>query len=216
MGVFNRISNMFRAKVNNTLDEMENPIELLDQKIRDMEESLGKAKLSSAQILGNVREIQKKMEECQKESDDYEGKVKLALGKGNEDLAKKALERKLDADKRYESLKKSYDEASVKAEAVKKNLRALEEEIQETRNYRDEAAARFNNAEANKKVNEILSNVQTSSNKINIDDIERKIQRKEAMAEGLQDLRDNNSLDKEFEDLNNLDLDAELEKYKNK
>ena len=36
------------------------------------------------------------------------------------------------------------------------------------------------------------------------------------MAEGLQDLRDNNSLDKEFEDLNNLDLDAELEKYKNK
>ena len=216
MGGFNRISNMFRAKVNNTLDEMENPIELLDQKIRDMEESLGKAKLSSAQILGNVREIQKKMEECQKESDDYEGKVKLALGKGNEDLAKKALERKLDADKRYESLKKSYDEASVKAEAVKKNLRALEEEIQETRNYRDEAAARFNNAEANKKVNEILSNVQTSSNKINIDDIERKIQRKEAMAEGLQDLRDNNSLDKEFEDLNNLDLDAELEKYKNK
>ena len=215
MGVFNRISNMFRAKVNNTLDEMENPIELLDQKIRDMEESLGKAKLSSAQILGNVREIQKKMEECQKESSDYEGKVKLALGKGNEDLAKKALERKLDADKRYASLKTSYDEASVKAEAVKKNLRALEEEIQETRNYRDEPAARFNNAEANKKVNEILSNVQTSSNKINLDDIERKIQRKEAMAEGLQDLRDNNSLEKEFDALNELDLDSELEKYKN-
>ena len=215
MGVFNRISNMFRAKVNNTLDEMENPIELLDQKIRDMEESLGKAKLSSAQILGNVREIQKKMEECQKESSDYEGKVKLALGKGSEDLAKKALERKLDADKRYASLKTSYDEASVKAEAVKKNLRALEEEIQETRNYRDEAAARFNNAEANKKVNEILSNVQTSSNKINLDDIERKIQRKEAMAEGLQDLRDNNSLEKEFDALNELDLDSELEKYKN-
>ena len=155
------------------------------------------------------------MEECQKESADYEGKVKLALGKGNEDLAKKALERKLDADKRYASLKTSYDEASVKAEAVKKNLRALEEEIQETRNYRDEAAARFNNAEANKKVNEILSNVQTSSNKINLDDIERKIQRKEAMAEGLQDLRDNNSLEKEFDALNELDLDSELEKYKN-
>lgn len=32
MGVFNRISNIFRAKVNNALDEVENPIELLDQK----------------------------------------------------------------------------------------------------------------------------------------------------------------------------------------
>lgn len=214
MGVFNRISNMFRAKVNNTLDEMENPVELLDQKIRDMEESLSKAKLSSAQILGNVHEIQKKMDACKAESQDYDNKVKLALGKGNEELAKKALEKKLDADKRYDTLKQSHADAVTKADAVKKNLRNLEEEIEKTRNYRDEAAARYNNAEANKKVNEILSNVQTSSNKINLDDIERKIQRKEAMAEGLQELREDNSLDKEFESLNSLDLDAELAKYK--
>lgn len=62
MGVFSRISNMFKAKVNNTLDEMENPIELLDQKLREMEEQLSKAKLNSAQILGNVHEIEKKHE----------------------------------------------------------------------------------------------------------------------------------------------------------
>jgi len=60
-----------------------------------------------------------------------------------------------------------------------------------------------------------LANVQSSSNKVNIDDIERKIQRKEATAEGLKDLSNLDSFDKEFEDLNKLDLDAELEKYKN-
>lgn len=215
MGVFNRISNMFRAKVNNGLDEMENPIELLDQKVRDMEESLSKAKLSSAQILGNVHEIEKKMSVAKKESEDFDSKVKFALSKGNEDLAKKALSKKLEADKKYESLNKSYGEAKEKADAIKKNLKALEEEIEKTRSYRDEAAARYNNAEASKKVNEILSNVQTSSNKINIDDIERKIQRKEATAEGLADLREDNSLEKEFEALNELDLESELEKYKN-
>jgi phage shock protein A len=214
MGVFNRLSNVFRAKVNNTLDELENPIELLDQKIRDMEESLNTAKLSSAQILGNVHEIEKKISDAKRESEEYDAKVKLAISKGNDELAKKALERKLDADKNYNTLKASLDDASKKAEAVKHKLIDLEEEIEKTRNYRDEAAARYNNAKASEKVNEILANVDAGSNKINIDDIERKIQKKEAIAEGLEDLRVDTSLDKEFEKLQELDLDEELKKYK--
>lgn len=214
MGVFGRISNMFRAKVNNALDEAENPIELLDQKIRDMEESLSKAKLSSAQILGNVHEIEKKMNAAKKESAEWDEKVKLALAKGNEDLAKKALQRKLDADKNHENLSRSYADAASKAEAIKKNLKSLEDEIQKTRTYRDEAAARYNNAEAGKQVNEILANVQTKSNRINVDDIERKIQRKEALAEGLGELKSGDSLKDEFDALNDLDLESELLKYK--
>jgi phage shock protein A len=214
MSIFNRISNMFRAKVNNTLDGMENPLELLDQKIRDMEESLNKAKISSAQILGNVHSIERKMNDAEKEANDFDGKVKFALSKGDEDLAKKALQKKIDADKNFASLKLSYDDAVKKADAIKKNLRQLEEEIEKTRRYRDEAAARFNNAEASKKVNEILANVESKSNRINLDDIERKIQQKEAVAEGLGDLREDNSLDAEFQKLEELDIEAELEKYK--
>lgn len=214
MGVFNRISNIFRAKVNNAIDDMENPIELLDQKIRDMEESLNNAKLSSAQILGNVHEIEKRMENAEKDSKDYDSKVRLAMSKGNEELAKKALEKKLEADKSYSSLKASYEDARAKAEAIKTKLRDLEEEIEETRRYRDEAAARFNNAEASGKVNEILANVDTKNNKINIDDIERKIQKKESYAEGLGELRVDNSLEDEFKKLDEVNLDEELKKYK--
>jgi phage shock protein A len=214
MGVFSRMSNMFKAKVNNALDEVENPIELLDQKIRDMEESLNKAKLSSAQILGNVHEIEKKMANAKRDSEEFDEKVKFAMSKGNEDLAKKALAKKLECDKTYSSLKTSYEDSSKKAESLKAKLRDLQNEIEKTRSYRDEAAARFNNAEASKKVNEILSNVDAGSNKINLDDIERKIQRKESLAEGLEDLREDNSLDKEFEKLKETNLDEELKKYK--
>ncbi|MDP4144241.1 MAG: PspA/IM30 family protein [Bacillota bacterium] len=214
MGVMGRISNMFRAKVNSTLDEMENPIELLDQKVRDMEKSLNDAKVSSAQILGNVHEIEKKIEKAKLEAQDFDNKVKLALQAGNEDLAKRALAKKLEADQRYESLQKSYADANAKASAIKTKLRELEAEIEKTRNYRDEASARYKNAEAAKQVNEVLANVDAGTNKINIDDIERKIQRKEALAEGLADLQTDNSLDKEFEKLDEINLDAELAKYK--
>lgn len=215
MGIFSRMSNMIKAKVNNTLDEMENPIELLDQKLRDMEEQFNKAKLNSAQILGNVHEIEKKLNLAKKESADYEEKIKLALSKGNENLAKKALARKVEIDKKVSSLQSSYDNSKIQADALKANLRSLEEEINKTRNYRDEAAARFSNAEASQKVNEVLANVQTKNNSIQLDSIERKIQRKESLAQGLGELKDLDNFDSEFEKLNEVDLDLELEKYKN-
>ena len=215
MGVFTRISNMFKAKVNNALDEVENPIELLDQKLRDMEDQLSKAKLNSAQILGNVHEIKKRLDSAEREAQDYDDKIKLALSKGNEDLAKRALQRKLDTDKKVASLKETYSAAQVQADAIKKNLVALEEEISKTRQYRDEAAARYTTAEASQKVNEILANVQTKTNTIQIDAIERKIQRKESLAAGLGELRDVDDFDSEFEKLDTTDLDLELEKYKN-
>ncbi|MFR2301304.1 MAG: PspA/IM30 family protein, partial [Clostridium paraputrificum] len=208
------MSNMIKGKVNSTLDEMENPIELLDQKIKDMEEQLSKAKLNSAQVLGNVHEIEKKMNAAKNESVDYDSKVKLALSKNNEDLAKRALSKKVDADKKYESLVTTYNTSKAQADALKKNLRALEEELEKTRSYRDEAAARYSTAKASKKVNEVLANVETKTNSINIDNIERKIAREEAMANGLGELKNIDDFDSEFEQLGDVDLDAELEKYK--
>ena len=215
MGIFTRMSNMLKSKVNSTLDEMENPIELLDQKIRDMESQLNTAKLNSAQIIGNAHEIKKKLDASEIEVKDYEDKVKLALSKNNEDLAKRALARKIESEKKRDSLKTSYDTARTQADSIKKNLAALEAELNKTRNYRDEAAARYSNAEASQKINEVLANVQTKSNSIQIDIIERKIQKKESLANGLGELREVETFDSEFEALDAVDLDLELEKYKN-
>ena len=167
MGIFDRISNMLKAKTNSALDSMENPIELLDQKIRDMEESLNKAKLSSAQIFGNLKEIEKEMDKTKSLSVEYDEKVKLAMSKNNEELAKKALKLKLDADKKLQTLTNSHSELEVKAKTLKENLIKLQEEIEKTRSYRDEAAARLNTANATKQVNEIMANVQTRKNSIN-------------------------------------------------
>lgn len=213
MGVFTRISNMMKAKTNAVLDDMENPVELLDQKIRDMEKAFNEAKRSSAQIFGNLKETEKKMAEAKSQSEDYDNKVKLAMSKGNEELAKKALRLKLDSDKKYESLKTSYEGQRVKVDALKNNLNELQKELDKTRSYRDEAVARLNNAEASKQINEVMANVQSKSNSINIDDIERKIAKKETYAEGLSELK-TKSLEDEFDEMEALSLDEELAKYK--
>ena len=214
MGVFTRMSNMFKAKVNTTLDDLENPIELLDQKIRDMDEQLNKAKLSSAQVIGNAHAIESQLSTAEKESADYEEKVKLALSKGNEDLAKRALAKKVETDKKIATLKTSFETARAQADKLKQNLADLQEELDKTRSYRDEAAARYANAQASKQVNEVLSDVQTKANSIQIDSIERKIAKEESVANGLGELRETDNFDSEFAKLDEVDLDLELEKYK--
>lgn len=213
MGMLTRISNMFRSKVNGALDEIENPIELLDQKIRDMEDSLNKARLAAADVIGNLHNIEKKINEKKIEIKDYEDKVKLAVSKGNDELAKKALEKKIEAEKELNSLSKTYNETREKADTIKTRLRELEDEIQKTREYRDEAQARYQSAKATSKVNEILLDVETKTNKIKLEDIERKVSRVEARAEGLSELK-HDSLEDEFKKLEEIDLDEELKKYK--
>lgn len=214
MGIFSRLGKMVQAKANNALDEMENPIEMLDQKLRDMEKSLNEAKISSAQVLGNFKQTEKAMEEAKRNSEEWDEKVRLAMSKGNEDLAKRALAKKLEFDKTYETLKTTCEADKAKADTLKKRLAQLEEEVEKTRKYRDEAAARLASAEAGVKVNEILANASTKSNSINIDSIERKIEKKENLAEGLGEITEDNSLESEFEKLESPDLDAELLKYK--
>lgn len=221
MGVFNRMSNMLKAKVNSKLDDMENPIESLDLKIRNMEEDLSKAKMQSASAIGNHHSNERKLEEAKKEVADYESKIQLAMSKGNEDLARKAAAKKIEADKKVATLTDATAKSKVIADNIKAKLSSLENEIKKTKDYRDEAAARYSTAKASKQVNTIMADIETKSNQISLDNIERKIANEEAMASGLEDLASasESDLDSEFAKLEadsvNTDIEAELAKYRN-
>lgn len=217
MGIFKRISNMTKAKANEILDNIEEPILLCDQKIRDMEVSLKEAQLSSAQVIGNANEIKINMEKAKKDVITWEERVKLSVSNGNDDLAKKALVKKMDAEKRYNTLMSSYEVARKQADDLKDRLQKLSQEIQDTREKRDQLEARLKTAEASQKVNEIVANVSSKKNDISLEDIERKISKKESLADGLGELASmkKDPLEDEFSSLEaNVDLDAELAKYK--
>lgn len=213
MTIFNRLSYLLKSKVNKTLDEIENPLELLDQKIRDMECILQEARLSSAKILGNIHEIERKIQSISKESDDYIQTIKLALNKGNEALAKKVLQRKLSNDKYFDSLNISYNNANAKGESLKIKLRELQQNIYDTKIYRNEAFARYNAAQAHKKINEIMDTISTRNNFVTISNIEESIEKKECFISALTELNFDNDLNNEITSLTSLDLNLELKKY---
>lgn len=213
MTIFNRISYLLRSKINSTLDELENPLELLDQKIRDMEYALNEAKFSSAKVLGSTHQMERIIESLSTESNEYVETIKLALSKGDEPLAKKILQKKLDNDKYYTSLNSSFNNATAKGHSLKLKLRELEQNIYETKIYRNEALARYNAAEANRKINEIIGNISSKNNFMPLSEIERIIEKKECFISGLTELNFDNQLNNEIANLTSLDLNLELKKY---
>jgi phage shock protein A len=213
MTIFNRISYLLKSKMNSTLDELENPLELLDQKIRDMECILNKSRLSSAKILGNIHELERRIESLSRESDEYVQTIKLALNKGKEALAKRILKKKLDNDKYSASLNTSYNNAKIKGDTLKLKLRELERNIYEIKIYRNEALARYNAAEAHKKINEIIGNITTRSSPMPLSNIEKILEKKECYISGLAEVNFDAELNNEIASLTSLDLNVELKKY---
>ena len=134
MTIFNRIFYLLKSKMNSTLDEFENPLQLLDQKIRDMECILNDSRLTSATILGNIHEIERRIYSLSNETEEYIQTIKLALSKGNEVLAKRILQKKLNNDKYFASLNISYNNANAKGEVLKLKLRELQQYIYELKN----------------------------------------------------------------------------------
>ncbi|MBZ9684909.1 PspA/IM30 family protein [Clostridium estertheticum] len=213
MTIINRLYYLIKSKISSILDEFESPLELLDQKIRDMEFILNDAKLSSAKILGNIHEIEKRLDSLSKESDEYSQTIKLALNRGNEALAKKILEKRLDNDKYFDLLNTSYYNATTKGEALKLQLRELQQNIYDMKIYRNEAFARYNVAEAHKKINEIIGNMSIRNNSMCISNIEESLQKKECFISALTELNFDNNLNNEIASLSRLDLNLELKKY---
>lgn len=216
MGIFNRMGKMVEAKFNEALDNAENPVELCNQRIRDMEEQFRKAELSSATVIGNAEHVKKDMEGALAESGEWDRKIRLAISKGDDELAKKAIARKGEIDQKAAGFKTAYETAHAQAEKLKETLLSLKEEIESTRQKRDELEARYKTAEASQAVNEIVAGVSSKKNSINMDDMERRVAKKEAMAEGLGEIASikNDSLEDEFKKLDTVDTDSELAKYK--
>lgn len=213
MTIFTRLFYLIKSKIIRILDEYENPLDLLDQKIRAMELILNDARLSSAKILGNIHEIERRLDSLTKESDEYMQTIKVALTKGNDSLAKKVLEMKLGNDKYYDSLSTSYNYAASKGEALKLQLRELQKNIYDTKIYRNEAFARYNAVDAHQKVSQIIGNLSTRNNSSCILNIEENLQKKECFILALTELEFDNKLNNEISNLSSLDLKLELKKY---
>uniref|UniRef100_A0A7N0VJR4 Uncharacterized protein n=1 Tax=Kalanchoe fedtschenkoi TaxID=63787 RepID=A0A7N0VJR4_KALFE len=90
-------------------------------------------------------------------------RAQLALGKGEEELAREALKRHKSYADNAAALKAQLDQQKGVVESLVANSRLLESKIQEAKSKKDTLKARAQSAKTATKVSEMLGSVNTSS-----------------------------------------------------
>ena len=87
MGLWARISRVFRASTGAALDKIENPELVLQQTIRDMRDRVPELNNSVAQVMATERLLQKNNENLERQVVDLDSKIKAAVKMGRDDIA---------------------------------------------------------------------------------------------------------------------------------
>ena len=94
MGLFDRISRVVRANVNDMVSNAEDPEKVLEQAIIDMQEDLVQMRQAVAQAIASQKKSEQQYNQNESQAKTWQQRAQLALQKGDEDLAREALRRK--------------------------------------------------------------------------------------------------------------------------
>ena len=212
MAIFQRIADMIKANINDLLDKAEDPEKMIKQIILDMEKELEKCTDVLGDAMASQKQLSKQLERSKAESAQWETKAKLALKAGDQDLAKRALAKKVNADKQVEDYQRLYDQASGQVATIKAQVDALKLKLDEARSKEATLIARSKMADAQKTMAKSLGNLDSTAATSKLAKMEEKIEAKEARAEAFSELAGTDDLISDpFADLeSNAAVESEL------
>ncbi len=202
MGIFKRLRDMTMASVNDLLDKAEDPVKMLNQFLRDMEEDIMEAEAAVAKQIAIEKKFKLQFEESEEMVTKRTEQAMKALESGNEDLARRALEDKKEHQGRYDELKRQYDLAKTNADQLRSQLTEMKDEFNKMKNKKDLLIARAETAKAQKQINQAMSGFGTDNAAKGFDRMSEKVLQMEAEAQASGEIRaKNRSLDDELDGL---------------
>ncbi len=215
MGIIERIKTIIRANINDLISKAEDPEKILNQLILDMRESYDEAKQQVKVAIADEKILTNKHEEVTEKVEDYKSGAEKALKKGDEELARKALARKIEVGKLAEEYRLQLDKQRQAVEILKSGLIALDNKIDEAKRKKDLLIARAARAEAAKTISETLEQITVDSGPFEaFERMSDKVEAIEASAEASTEIAaleaKRVSLDEELEALGDVDVEDEL------
>ena len=188
MGLFDRIGRVVKSNLNDMVSKAEDPEKMLEQSLLEMQEDLVQLRQGVAQAIATNKRTEQQYNQAQNEASKWQRNAELALQKGNEDLARQALERKKTSAATANTLKVNFDQQSGQIDTLKRSLIGLESKISEAKTKKDMLKARINAAQAQEKLQSTVGRLGTSSAMGAFERMEEKVLMQEARAQGAAEL----------------------------
>ncbi|MEH2330671.1 PspA/IM30 family protein [Nostoc sp.] len=188
MGLFDRIKRVVSSNLNDLVNKAEDPEKMLEQAILEMQEDLVQLRQGVAQTIASQKRSEKQYNDAQNEINKWQRNAQLALQKGDENLARQALERKKTYTDTSAALKASLDTQSTQVETLKRNLIQLESKISEAKTKKEMLRARITTAKAQEQLQGMVSGMNTSSAMAAFERMEEKVLMQEARAQSAGEL----------------------------
>ena len=216
MSLLERVTSLVRANVNDMLDKAEDPEKMIKQYLIDMHNQLIQVKTQVAAAMADEQKLYQRYMDAQNQAADWQHKAELAVQKGDDDLAKQALQRRNSFQETADGFKAQYDEQKKEVDILKDSLSKLEAKIQEAETKKDLLIARAHVADTQQMVASTTDRMSNQSAFENFDRMEDKVRQKEAMAQATSDLNKDPLEDKFAALEKNDDLDRQLAELKSK
>lgn len=188
MGLFDRIGRVIKANVNDLVNKAEDPEKILEQSIIDMQEDLVQLRQAVATAIATQKRSQKQYEQANSEANTWQQRAMLALQKGDEDLARQALQRKKTNADTAETIKAQLDQQTSQVDTLKRNLIGLESKISEAKTKKNMLKARAQSAKANEQLQNTLGNLNAGGSMAAFDRMEEKVLQMEARSQAAAEL----------------------------
>jgi phage shock protein A len=210
MGLFDRLKRVVGANLNDLVSKAEDPEKMLEQAVLEMQEDLVQLRQGVAQAIAAQKRTEKQYNESQNEINKWQRNAQLALQKGDENLARQALERKKTYTDTGSALKTSLDQQTAQVESLKRNLIQLESKISEAKTKKEMLKARITTAKAQEQLQGMVSGMNSSSAMSAFERMEEKVMIQEARAQSMGELA-SSDLESQFAQLTSgSDVDDEL------
>src|SRR3569623_2112855 len=148
---------VIRSSNTSLREKVEDPERMLHQLLIDMDEELLRLRKRTAEAIADEILLRQRCENSRTESERWLDRAKTALKKGDEAIAKSALERKVQAEQRAQDLEAEHKKQREQTQRLEESVKDLEDKIRQARQKRTLLLARLARAESSRQINAALA-----------------------------------------------------------
>jgi phage shock protein A len=191
MSIFQRLGNILRAKTNQAIDQIEDPIPMIEQGLRDLKRDLAEAMQGLAQLKAQEIRARKEGTEQGRMAQDYERKAMLLLQRAEageldmteaERLATEAVGLRDRAAQQSATILHQADQQKAMVEQLQGRVDQLKSTIAQNEVELRTLRARSQTADASAKINKQLSGVDSTGTIAMLERMKERVAEKEALA----------------------------------